>query len=43
MNPVPLVAIGHGADALRRAVSSLEDVVPALLDLYPVPVEEAQT
>ncbi len=34
-NPVPLVALGEGADGLKQSVARLEDVVPALLALYP--------
>lgn len=34
-NPVPLVAVGHGAAALKSRVRSIVDVAPALLDLYP--------
>lgn len=34
-NPVPFLALGHGADLLRSRVRRLEDVVPALLELYP--------
>lgn len=34
-NPVPLVAMGHGAAALKREVRSVLDVAPALLRLYP--------
>lgn len=33
-NPVPFVALGHGAPALRAAVRRLEDVVPALMGLW---------
>lgn len=35
LNPVPLVALGQGADHLKRKVKDLTDVVPALLALYP--------
>jgi hypothetical protein len=34
-NPVPLIAVGEGADRLRQSVQRLEDVVPALLARYP--------
>ena len=34
-NPVPLVAMGAGADRLKTKVKSLVDFVPALLELYP--------
>ncbi len=34
-NPVPLVAIGHGAQRLRDTVRRLEDFTPALMELYP--------
>ena len=34
-NPVPLVALGEGAEQLRGAAQSLTDVVPALMALYP--------
>lgn len=34
-NPVPLVALGQGAEVLTEKVRSLADFVPALLDLYP--------
>jgi bisphosphoglycerate-independent phosphoglycerate mutase (AlkP superfamily) len=34
-NPVPFVAIGQGAERLWEDVVRLEDVVPALLHLYP--------
>jgi len=34
-NPVPLVAVGEGAEALKAKVKSLTDFVPALLELYP--------
>ncbi len=34
-NPVPLVAVGHGATALKSRARSIVDVAPALLDLYP--------
>jgi hypothetical protein len=33
-NPVPLVAIGQGAECLQKRVFSLTDVTPALVDLY---------
>lgn len=33
-NPVPLVALGEKADALKARVKSLTDVTPALVDLY---------
>ena len=36
-NPVPLVALGRGAEHLRAAVRSLPDFLPALLELYPRP------
>lgn len=35
MNPVPLVALGEGAEHMKSRVKSLTDVVPALLELYP--------
>ena len=34
-NPVPLAAVGEGADVLKAKVKSLVDFVPALLGLYP--------
>lgn len=34
-NPVPLAALGEGADRLKATVKSLVDFVPALLGLYP--------
>jgi 2,3-bisphosphoglycerate-independent phosphoglycerate mutase len=34
INPVPFVALGAGAEDLRRRVKSLVDFVPSLLDLY---------
>jgi hypothetical protein len=34
-NPVPLVAVGEGADRLKAKVRSLVNFVPALLELYP--------
>lgn len=34
-NPVPFVARGAGASLLKPRVKSLQDVVPALLELYP--------
>jgi len=34
LNPVPFLAWGRHGDALRRKVSSLSDVTPALLALY---------
>jgi 2,3-bisphosphoglycerate-independent phosphoglycerate mutase len=34
LNPVPLVALGAGAEALRASVKSLVDFVPSLLGLY---------
>jgi hypothetical protein len=34
-NPVPLVALGQGADHLVARVHRLTDFTPALLDLYP--------
>ncbi len=37
INPVPLVAIGRGAEQLRDEVHSLPDFVPSLLRLYPAP------
>jgi len=33
-NPVPLVAIGHGADFLKRQVRAVTDVTPMLVELY---------
>ncbi len=36
MNPVPFVALGRGAETLKKRVHSLADFVPALLALYPV-------
>ncbi|MBN1268198.1 MAG: hypothetical protein JXB04_01305 [Kiritimatiellae bacterium] len=35
LNPVPLIALGEGAEALRKNVRRLEDFVPALMRLYP--------
>lgn len=35
MNPVPLVAIGPGAERLLERVRRITDIVPALLDLFP--------
>ena len=35
LNPVPLIAVGLGAESLRRQVRAITDVVPALLTLYP--------
>lgn len=35
-NPVPLVALGHRADELRHGISSLTDVVPAILRLFDI-------
>lgn len=34
-NPVPFIAKGQGAAALRDRIKRLEDITPALLDLYP--------
>jgi len=34
-NPVPFVALGAGAGALKIRVRALTDIAPALLDLYP--------
>jgi 2,3-bisphosphoglycerate-independent phosphoglycerate mutase len=34
-NPVPLVAIGIGAEHMKRGVRRLEDFLPVLLELYP--------
>lgn len=34
-NPVPLVALGEGAERLKQEVKSLTDVVPSLMSLYP--------
>lgn len=34
LNPVPFVAIGEGAAFLKRRVTSLTDVTPALVELY---------
>ena len=34
-NPVPFVALGTGAEWLRARVRRLEDLAPALLELYP--------
>jgi 2,3-bisphosphoglycerate-independent phosphoglycerate mutase len=34
VNPVPLVAIGQGADFLRERVRSVTDVTPMLMELY---------
>ena len=34
-NPVPLVALGEGADRVKQAAKTLTDVVPALMSLYP--------
>lgn len=34
-NPVPFVAMGEGAPALKSRVKSLTDIVPALLEMYP--------
>ncbi len=33
-NPVPLVALGHGAERLKEQVRSVTDVTPALVELY---------
>ena len=33
-NPVPLVAIGHGAELLKARVRSIADVTPVLVGLY---------
>lgn len=35
VNPVPLVAVGRGAECMRKEVKSLPDFVPAVLRLYP--------
>jgi 2,3-bisphosphoglycerate-independent phosphoglycerate mutase len=35
LNPVPLVAMGHGAEMLKSKVRSLVDFVPVLLGMYP--------
>lgn len=37
-NPVPFVAIGHGADFLRGRVKSVTDITPALVALCAQPV-----
>lgn len=34
-NPVPLIALGHGAAHLRSTVARLEDFVPEIMTLYP--------
>ena len=34
MNPVPFVALGTGRECLRRRVRSVQDVTPALVELY---------
>lgn len=34
-NPVPFVALGHGAPALKEKVHRLIGITPALMDLYP--------
>jgi len=34
---VPFLAIGSGADFLRKRITRLEDITPALLELYPGP------
>lgn len=34
-NPVPLIALGHGAAHLRSTVTRLEDFVPEIMTLYP--------
>ena len=34
-NPVPLVAVGEGAEVMKAGVKSLTDFVPTLLELYP--------
>ncbi len=34
VNPVPLVAIGHGAERLRERIRSVTDLTPALVELY---------
>ena len=34
-NPVPLMAVGEGAEELKRSVKSLTDFVPQLIELYP--------
>ena len=34
-NPVPLVAIGRGSERMRSQVRRLDEVTPALLELYP--------
>jgi len=36
-NPVPFLAVGEGADYLRERVKRLEDITPAIMDLYPDP------
>lgn len=35
LNPVPLAAVGPGADFLRSRVRRLDDFAPAVLELYP--------
>ena len=34
-NPVPLAALGEGAEKMKRGVKSLTDFVPQLMELYP--------
>ena len=34
-NPVPLAAVGEGAEQFKRDIKSLTDFVPELLELYP--------
>jgi len=34
-NPVPFVALGAGVDHMRERMKTLQDFVPALLELYP--------
>lgn len=41
LNPVPLVARGEGAEALKKRVKSLVDFVPFLLEYYPFRPEGA--
>ena len=36
LNPVPLVAVGEGAEELKRNVKTLADFVPALMEGYPM-------
>lgn len=45
-NPVPLIAIGEGADSLKSSIRGITDVTPALVALYrggtvPLPRHEA--